>query len=49
MSLRCLLHFLFEQLSNNLLDHLIGQGSYLIRQLGLNRVWHQNGLVLWHP
>ena len=47
--LRRLLHSLFQQLGDDLFDHLIGQRSYLVRQLGLDRVWHQDRLVLRHP
>src|SRR5207245_4779368 len=47
--LRCLLHFLFQQLGNDLVDHLIGQRPYLIRELRLDRVRHQDRLVLRHP
>ena len=47
--LRCLLHFLFQQLSNDLVDHLIGQRPHLIRELRLDRVRDQNWLVLRHP
>ena len=46
--LRCLLHFLFQQLSNDLVDHLIGQRPHLIRELRLDRVRYQNWLVLRH-
>src|SRR3989442_15955618 len=48
-ALRCLLHFLFQQLGNDLVDHQIGQRSHLIRELRLDRVRDQNWLVLRHP
>ena len=47
--LRCLLHFLFQQFGNDLVDHLIGQRSYLVLGLGLDWVWDQDRIVLRHP
>jgi len=46
--LRRLLHFLFQQLGNDLADHLISQRLHLIRELRLDRVWYQDWLVLRH-
>ena len=49
MCLRRLLHFLFQQFGNDLVDHLIGQRSYLVLGLGLDGMRHQDRLVLRHP
>jgi hypothetical protein len=35
VSLRCLLHFLFQQLGNDLVKHLIGQRSDFVLGFGL--------------
>ena len=38
-----------EQLADNLVNDLIRQGSDFILGLGLNRMRHQNRLILRHP
>ena len=40
---------MFEQLADNLVNDLIRQGSDFILGLGLNRMRHQNRLILRHP
>ena len=48
-SLRRLLLFVFKQLADNLVNDLIRQSSDFGLGLGLNRMRHQNRLVLSHP
>jgi len=44
-----LLHSLFQQPGNDLIDDLIGQRPHLVLRLGLDGMLHENRLVLRHP
>lgn len=46
--LRCLLHFLFQEFRDDLVDHLIGEGADFLLRLRLNRVLHEDWFILGH-
>jgi|GEM_PF-6484140 len=46
--LRRLLHFLFEQFGDDLLDHLIGERADFFGCFGLDRMRDKNRFVLCH-
>ena len=46
--LRCLLISLFQQLRNDLIDDLVGQGADFVLSFWLNWMLHQDRLVLGH-
>jgi len=46
--LRRLPHSLFQQLGDDLVNHLIGQRPHFVLRLGLDRVLYQDRLILRH-
>jgi len=48
VSLRRLLHFLFQQFGDDLVDDLIGQRPHFLLGLRLDGVLYENRLVLRH-